>query len=181
MKTSPLHEIKLHLNDIHHLFVAPEFDAFSDQPFYGSGLDEIIKEVKNTNRRSEFKISLFLPAGSIAPELTGKTRLALDRYCTHMVEESRRETALLRWEGFEALQTGLVFMAICLSISLYISKQAWIPELIQTFIGQGLSVVAWVSMWKPIDIFLYQWWPHWHTRFVFQKIKRAELVVLPVE
>ena len=24
---------------------------------------------------------------------------------------------------------------------------------------QGLSVLGWVSMWKPMEIFLYEWWP----------------------
>jgi len=24
---------------------------------------------------------------------------------------------------------------------------------------EGLSVLGWVSMWKPMEIFLYEWWP----------------------
>jgi len=26
-------------------------------------------------------------------------------------------------------------------------------------VHEGLSVIGWVSMWKPMEIFLYDWWP----------------------
>jgi hypothetical protein len=177
MKPGQMHEIEICLDDINHLFSAPETDYFAEKPVYYSGLDTAVIEIRKAGRRSEHRLVILLPAEKISPELHEAARRALAYYCAHKIEESRREVSLLRREGFEALQTGLVFMAVCLSVSLYVSKQIWIPELIQTFVGQGLSVVAWVSMWKPIDIFLYQWWPHWQTRFVFDKIRKSELVI----
>ena len=30
---------------------------------------------------------------------------------------------------------------------------------LRSFIKEGLILVGWVSMWKPINIFLYEWWP----------------------
>jgi hypothetical protein len=179
MKPKQLNEIKLYLNEITHLFTPPDFDPFAHQPVFVSGLEAAANEIKMANRRSEHRLVLYLPAETITPELEQTIRQALDHYCSYKLEESRREVTLLRWEGFEALQTGLIFMAVCLFISLYVSKQETIPEYLQTFVGQGLSVVGWVSMWKPIDIFLYQWWPHWQSRFVYDKIKRAELVIRP--
>ncbi|MHC1781704.1 MAG: hypothetical protein AB9891_02890 [Anaerolineaceae bacterium] len=179
MKPSQLNEIKIYLKEVNHLFTPPEFDPFANPLIFTSGLEAAANEINMASRRSQHRLVLFLPGEKITPDLEQTIRQALDNYCSHKLEESRREVSLLRWEGFEALQTGLVFMAVCLFISLYVSKQEVIPEYLQTFVGQGLSVVGWVSMWKPIDIFLYQWWPHWQSRFVYDKIKRAELVIRP--
>jgi hypothetical protein len=24
---------------------------------------------------------------------------------------------------------------------------------------EGLTIIGWVAMWRPIDIYLYRWWP----------------------
>ena len=26
-------------------------------------------------------------------------------------------------------------------------------------VGEGLLIIGWVAMWRPIQIFLYEWWP----------------------
>lgn len=179
MKSKPVHEIRIYLDEIDHLFKAPDFDPFANQPVFTSGLESAANEVKMASRRSLHRLVLYLPGEKINAKLEATTRKALDNFCSYRLEESQREVTLLRWEGFEALQTGLIFMAVCLFISLYIREFQGIPEYLRTFISEGLSIVGWVSMWKPIDIFLYQWWPHWQSRFIYEKLKQAELVFRP--
>lgn len=181
MNPQTVHDIKIYLDEISHLFNSPEFDPFSDRPIFSSGLESAINEIKMARRKSRHRLVLFLPGEKINSDMEATMRKAMDNYCTHKLEESRREQMLLRWEGFEALQTGLIFMAICLFLSLSIREVQEIPAYLRTFIGEGLSIVGWVSMWKPIDIFLYQWWPHWQSRFVFEKLKQAELLICAAE
>ncbi len=179
MKPKIVREIAVHLDDISHLFNAPEFDPFADRPVYTTGLESAANQIKMTSRRSRHRLVFYLPDEKITPDLEATVRRALDHYCVYKLEEARREVKLLRWEGFEALETGLIFMSICLFISLYISKVQGMAEYLRNFISEGLSIVGWVSMWKPIDIFLYQWWPHWQSRFVYEKLQKAELVIRP--
>lgn len=42
-------------------------------------------------------------------------------------------------------------------------------------LDQGLSVVGWVSMWKPIDIFLYGWWPVRREVRAYRRLAEAEV------
>jgi hypothetical protein len=46
-------------------------------------------------------------------------------------------------------------------------------------IHEGLSVVGWVSMWKPLEIFLYEWWPIRREYRAYRRLAEAE-VVFPV-
>jgi hypothetical protein len=179
MKPKTVHEISISLEDITHLFNAPDFNPFADNPVFTSGLEAAANEIKMANRRSLHRLVLYLPAEKITPDLWGITRQALDNYCAFKLDETRREQTLLRWEGFEALQTGVIFMGVCLAISLYIREASSIPLYLRNFVAEGLSIVGWVSMWKPIDIIVYQWWPHWQSRFVYEKLQRAELIIRP--
>lgn len=43
-------------------------------------------------------------------------------------------------------------------------------------IHEGLSIVGWVSMWKPLEIFLYEWWPIRRELRAYRRLARAEVV-----
>jgi hypothetical protein len=40
---------------------------------------------------------------------------------------------------------------------------------------EGLSVLGWVSMWKPMEIFLYEWWPIRRERRACRRLAEAEV------
>lgn len=40
---------------------------------------------------------------------------------------------------------------------------------------EGLAILGWVSMWKPIDIFLYEWWPIRRERRACHRLAVAEV------
>jgi len=46
------------------------------------------------------------------------------------------------------------------------------------YIGrEGLTIIGWVAMWRPIEIFLYDWWPIDHRRRVYLSLGRAHIAV----
>jgi hypothetical protein len=45
-----------------------------------------------------------------------------------------------------------------------------------TVLQEGLLIMGWVAMWRPIDIFLYDWWPIWRHKRIHSRIAR-----LPIE
>ena len=42
-------------------------------------------------------------------------------------------------------------------------------------IHEGLSVLGWVSMWKPMEIFLYEWWPIRRERRACRRLAEAHV------
>ena len=59
--------------------------------------------------------------------------------------------------GLKSIVIGLCFLFLCIYLSHTIIKSD--NKLLQTFFGEGLSVLGWVSLWNPIQIFLYEIWP----------------------
>ena len=39
-------------------------------------------------------------------------------------------------------------------------------------------ILGWVSMWRPIEIFLYYWLPHVRRRKLFDRLSDAAVVVV---
>jgi hypothetical protein len=40
-----------------------------------------------------------------------------------------------------------------------------------------LSILGWVANWKPMEIFLYNWWPIAQRRNLYLRLSRAEVEV----
>ena len=44
---------------------------------------------------------------------------------------------------------------------------------------EGLLISGWVAMWRPIQIFLYDWWPVRNLQRLYDKLSRAPIDVSP--
>jgi hypothetical protein len=45
---------------------------------------------------------------------------------------------------------------------------------------EGLLIFGWVTLWEPVYIFIYGWWPIVQKRRIYDKITTMEVEVLPV-
>ena len=46
----------------------------------------------------------------------------------------------------------------------------------QSIIQEGLIILGWVAMWRPLDIYLYRWWPIYRLGKIYEKLS-----TMPVE
>jgi len=59
--------------------------------------------------------------------------------------------------GLKSTAIGLCFLFFCIYISSsYLNDENGIVE---QFFLEGLSVLGWVSLWNPVQVFLYEIWP----------------------
>jgi hypothetical protein len=49
------------------------------------------------------------------------------------------------------------------------------PNPVLDVVHEGLTVLGWVSMWKPLQIFLYEWWPIRRERRACRRLAEAEV------
>ncbi|MCB0394446.1 MAG: hypothetical protein KDD25_07795, partial [Bdellovibrionales bacterium] len=71
-----------------------------------------------------------------------------------------------------------------LSISIVVSK-ALAESVDNDFWGlllkEGLLLTGWVSMWKPINIFLYEWWPLYDDIRLYEALRSIPIQVVKGE
>ena len=49
------------------------------------------------------------------------------------------------------------------------------------FLEEGLIIVGWVANWKPLEIFLYDWWPLARRRNLYRRLAAAKVTVSSFE
>ena len=73
---------------------------------------------------------------------------------------------------------GLLVMAACISLSTILPPL--IPQREPGFIvREGLIILGWVANWRPIEIFLYDWWPLVRRRKLFERLSQSPVRVQP--
>lgn len=99
--------------------------------------------------------------------------LAIHQYFEHEVRALNNELRYLFRQGRFSLFFGLVFLMICVFGAVRVSGEAnvWYRA-----IYEGLIIMGWVALWKPINIFLYDWWPYHRKIDVYRR-----LASIPVE
>ena len=65
---------------------------------------------------------------------------------------------------------------LCLLIADAIAAVAAGPFL--TIVRESLTIGGWVAMWRPLEIFLYDWWPLVRRRRIYRSLSRAQVRVI---
>lgn len=117
-----------------------------------------------------------LPAAEIA-QAEALLPEALAHYFTDRALSSRRTLNRLLRDGRTALLIGLGFLGICLITSETINQ--WGAGLPARVLGEGLLILGWVALWRPLEIFLYEWWPLRRRMNVLRQLARAPVWIRP--
>ena len=85
-------------------------------------------------------------------------RQAIHEFFSQRAATSRRNLRQLFRHGRISLVIGLAFLATSIvvgdAIATYFHESRW-PEVLR----ESLLIGGWVAMWRPLEVFLYDWWP----------------------
>lgn len=82
---------------------------------------------------------------------------------------------LLR-RGRTSLFIGLAFVSTCLIAADTIAQLD--TSNISTIARESLTIIGWVAMWRPVEIFLYDWWPLRRRIRVYKNLRYARVRVI---
>ena len=171
--------IKIDLNSLEELFGQPSADPFDPASRYISGIDEIVGQLKlfSVRRRREKHILITLPQQLSDAALQEKTWAALHRYCDARVEQSQRDLENVKRKGPRALAYSMVIITIGLTLSGLLLNSGILSETFRTLLSSGMTIFAWVALWEPAGIYLYEWIPLAGDKRLYQLLKKLELSV----
>src|SRR6185295_3869631 len=106
-------------------------------------------------------------------------RVVGDAIRVHFARRSRllrRDLRRLLRRGLISLGIGLAFLAVFFIIAQVVGRLMGESGL-ATLFREGLIIVGWVAMWRPLEIFLYDWWPIVGQRRLYDRLSRIEVRV----
>jgi hypothetical protein len=157
------------------------FDNLDPFPFRERDLDPRAEEyivgwARELPRDRALRIVVHLPAGAANTANAADLQGALARYFDYRADIIGRELNELFRIGRSALLIGLSVLAVCLGASRMVSM-AFGGE-VSRFAEESLIIVGWVANWRPIEIFLYEWWPIVRRRKLYRRLAAASVEVV---
>jgi hypothetical protein len=103
---------------------------------------------------------------------------AIREHFARQARHLRQQLRLLIRRGLVSLGIGIAFLAAVFGISTAIGGVMKGHPLAPLF-EQGLLIVGWVAMWRPLEIFLYDWWPVAGERRMHERLSGIEVRLVP--
>ena len=101
---------------------------------------------------------------------------AIHNYFDHKAGLVRSELKRLLREGRISLLIGIGFVTLCLIAVDVIGQLS--ASAVVGIARESLMIVGWVAMWRPLQIFLYDWWPLLRSIRVYKAISHAHVRVV---
>ena len=173
----PAHHLDLRVRELAQLF-----NSMDPTPFLNKDLDReaeafIEAWAVGFPTDSRLTITVHLQEMPADGDPTTLVTEAIHNYFVYKGGLMRRDLKRLLTRGRTSLLIGLSFVAVCLLAAEAIGKLQLSPVLMVA--RESLLIVGWVAMWRPLEIFLYDWWPLARWIRVYRNLSHAHVHVVP--
>jgi hypothetical protein len=139
------------------------FNAIDPSPFREKDLDAKAEEfivgwARDVHTDAPLALLVYLDRPAGRPEESTVLRDAIREFFTQRAEGTRRRLRQLFRVGRTSLVIGISFLAASLAAGDFVAN-ALGPRRFGGVLREGLLIGGWVAMWRPMEIFLYDWWP----------------------
>jgi len=150
--------------EVHVAHIDQLFNAIDPSPFHSRDLDAdaddyIVKSAKELpkNAALELLIHLDQPPGNRAK--LDLVEQAIRAHFEASAQSTQAQLHELFKRGRTSLLIGLAFLSASIGVSQWLGNNPDSDLHAIQMVQQSIVIGGWVAMWRPMEIFLYDWWP----------------------
>jgi hypothetical protein len=171
----PSRTIRLKLRDLNQLFNSMDPSPFVEKELDNEAEEFIVSWAQEFSPKASIKLRIYLdqwPADDPKELITD----AVHHHFAHRATITNLEFKRLLRQGRTSLSIGLLFLAGCLLfIKMLLGHEVgtW-----AAVVRESLTIAGWVAMWRPMQIYLYDWWPLLRRRRIYTKLSHMPVEVV---
>ena len=146
---------------LHEKDLAPEAETY---------IEGAVREIGLRKRK---KLVIHLPAAVAGSDGARALPEATRNYFEYRALQASLELRRLLGRGVASLGIGLAFLFACLWLRRSLAQSTGYGV-----VAEGLLIIGWVALWRPVEIFLYDWWPIRQRQQHVESIARMEVEVV---
>ena len=129
--------------------------------------------IRLVNPRAGFRFEIIVPASDLLRE--GEVREAVHKHFHNEVASLSEGIREIVCNGWASARIGgsLALFLLLISEGLLLLNERMLPE----FISRGLVIVAWVALWRPAELLVYDHLPLRKQRMLARKAAEADVVL----
>jgi hypothetical protein len=168
--------IELRLREVKQLFNSMDPSPFRERDLDGDAEEFVESWAQEFPADAPLTLRVHLEEWP-ADDPTGLIREAVHNYFAYRARQDNLDFRTLMRQGRTSLLIGLVFLAGCL-----IAIKTLAGRSTDTWAGvlrESLTIAGWVAMWRPMQIYLYDWWPLRRRLRIHTKLSLMPVEVIP--
>jgi len=139
------------------------FNSIDAAPFRERDLDPnaeafIVDWARETRSGVPLAMTVHVTGGRVTEGEPAMLQQAVHDYFEGRAAEARRRLRQLFRTGRWSLAVGIAFVGLAIVIGDVVGGLVG-PDHYGRLIEDSVIIGAWVALWRPIEIFLYDWWP----------------------
>jgi hypothetical protein len=169
------HRVELNLRDVNQLFNTIDPSPFREKDLDRDAEEFIVSWTREFPLREPVVLVIYLSELPVGKDIEPMIEQSVQNYFAYRARIIHMEFRQLMKDGRHSLLIGGLFLAACLTASHVLVGRAS-----GTFLSvarESLTIAGWVAMWRPMEIFLYEWWPLRRRGRVFEKMSHMKVEV----
>jgi hypothetical protein len=150
--------IEIRVSDLKQLFNSIDPSPFREKDLDPGAEEFIVGWAREAHRDLPLALKIHVDRPHGMPQEPAMLREAVRAYFGERARETRRRLRLLLRVGRTSLAIGVVFLALSVGLGGAIER-LFEGRQIGDLLRESLLIGGWVAMWRPLETFLYDWWP----------------------
>ncbi len=150
--------IEVHVTELKQLFNAMDPAPFRRRDLAPDAEDFIVGWAREIPPDVPLALVVHLDRPAGLPEEPAVLREAIREFFSERAVASRRRLRQLFQRGRTSLAIGVTFLATSLLLGDVVARLLG-DRRIGEIIRESFLIGGWVAMWRPLEVFLYDWWP----------------------
>jgi hypothetical protein len=150
--------IEVHVGELKQLFNSIDPSPFRNKDLDPKAEEFIVGWAKDLPHDKLLALVVDLDRQAGLPDEAAVLRDAIHEFFGQRAQAYRRLLRELFRRGRTSLLIGLSVLAASIALGDFLAalmKASRIGEIVR----ESLTIGGWVSMWRPLEVFLYDWWP----------------------
>ncbi len=150
--------IRVHVAELRQLFNSIDPSPFRNRDLDPKAEEFIVGWAKDFSRKQPLALVVSIDRAAGLPDEAAVLRDSIHEFFRQRALGFRQRLRELLRVGRISLVIGLVVLALAVAVGNFLAslmKRGDVGQILQ----EMMIVGGWVSMWRPLEIFLYDWWP----------------------
>ncbi|MCA3559876.1 MAG: hypothetical protein IOC82_02460 [Aestuariivirga sp.] len=158
-------------------------NSFDPSPFHIRDLDDraaeyIIESAEEVGSANPLLLVIELPRSEAERGLSQDLPTALSNSFRYRATQARYQLRDLFRIGRLSLAIGLAVLGLC-TLIIHLLGHSGGSSTFAQMTEQGLFILGWVALWRPLEIFLYDWWPIRKRIALLDRLSAARVEIRP--
>jgi len=170
--------IEVRVDEIAQLFHTLDPFPFREKDLDREAEDYIVGWARELPLNCPIRIVVHFPDTEAQTRATQDLGEAFNRYFAGRAVAVQRDLSELLRVGRRSLAIGVSLLITCL-VSAHVVAGYFADTTSKRLVEESFLILGWVANWRPLEIFLYDWWPVAQRRDLYRRLSAATVEARP--